>query len=144
MEALRIVIVHPLNVEDNWPIVEPYILAAIGIEAQPCDLEYIKRQALTGNARIWIVQRNFNIEAVLVTETVFYGGKKTLVIRWASGKGKLMLCKDIMDSVETYAYHEGYERLEAWGSKGWERILQPLGFRHEFTIVGKFLAKRMH
>jgi hypothetical protein len=143
MENFCLTIVHPHNVEAMWPEVGPWILQAVGEQCDTTDALYIKEQCIRGNATIFIVHKDERIEAVLVTEAAFYGGKRTLVLRWLSGS-KRHAWLEFIHYVEDYAFTHGFERLELWGRKAWEREMRPYGFAHEYTVLGKFLTKRVH
>lgn len=143
LEELHLELVHPANVEDIWPVVGPWILNAVGPLADASDVAQIKNQAVCGNSNIIILRKNRNIELVLVTEACFYGGRKTLVLRWMSGKMENHYLSWIF-MLENYALKAGFERLEVWGRKGWERKLKPYGLAHEYTVLGKHLPQRAH
>ena len=142
MEQIHLDIVHPLAVEENWTIVAPYILQAVGEEVDKTDVEYIKAAAQRGVAQIWVIHRAKHIEAVLVTETAFYGGRRTLVLRWLAGV-EVEEWLDLLSYVEDWAYANQYERIEVWGRKGWEKVLRTQQYLHQFTVLGKPLARRL-
>lgn len=143
METLQLNLVGSHSIEDNWSAVGPWIIQAMGEGADAWDVNYIKQQATIGNAQIFVLSRYEIIEAVLVTESAFYGGRKTLVLRWFSGRLEDSWLKWIF-MLEDYALKSGYERLEVWGRKGWERKLRDYGFGHEFAVLGKHITKRAH
>jgi len=143
VEELQLNIVWPHQVEALWPQIGPWVVLAIGEAADHSDVEFIKRQCVCGNAVPFVLSRNNSIEVVLICETAFYGGRKTLVLRWLCGKERHnWLC--YIHLVEDYAYANNFERLELWGRKAWERELKGYGFAHEFTVLGKYVTKRVH
>lgn len=143
MENLQLDQIHPLQIENVWGEIGPWILQAVGEGYDVADANYIKETAQRGASIIWVVHVQNKIEAVLVTEQAFYGGKRTLVLRWFTGRGvKDML--HLYNLIEDWAFKNGYEYIEAWGHRGWEKVLKPYGFTHQFTVVGKPIMKRMH
>jgi hypothetical protein len=142
MEEVRVTVLLPMDIELHWLTVAPWIVQAVGEGVDDTDMKYIKQQALAGAAQIWVVRKK-DIEAVLVTEAAFYGGRRTLILRWLCGK-RIDEWAAILEAVELWAYENQFERVEAWGRKGWEKVLRPLQYTHEFTVLGKSLARRMH
>jgi hypothetical protein len=143
VEEVLLTIIHPSNVLDNWGAVAPWILQAVGDGVDASDVIYIQQQAMSGSAQIWVAEKAHKIEAVLVTEVAFYGGQKTLVLRWLAGHASEDWI-DYLDYLENWAATNGYHRVEAWGRKGFEKVLRPYGYRHEFTVIGKPLARRLN
>jgi hypothetical protein len=142
MEKIQLKILDPIDIANYWATVGPWILTAVGEGVDDTDVNYIRSQALAGAAQIWIVSRK-DIEAVLVTEAAFYGGRRTLVLRWLCGT-LVEAWEDILTALEEWAYHNHFEYIEAWGRKGWDKVLRPMGYSHQFTIVGKTLIRRFH
>ena len=138
-------VVSTQNVEAHWPRVSPWILQAIGPEADSSDLEYIKELAKRGIAHIWIGHRGAKekIEMVLVTETLFYGPKKTLVLRWLSGSDIQADLEDL-GLIEMWAKQNGYTDIEVWGRKGWERWMKPHGYHYERTVLKRVIDRELH
>lgn len=143
MEEICLTLIPPYQVETSWPVLGPWIVQAVGEDADASDVTYIKHQAETGQATIMALTINGVVGVVLVCESALFGGKKTLVLRWLSG-AKINDWLKYYSYVEEHAFQHGYERIEVWGRKGWEKQLRPYGFWHEFTVLGKFVTKRVH
>jgi len=130
------ILIAPCNVEAHWPSVCPWIAQAVGPEVETRDLEHIKSLAVRGLAQIWVSHtQDDKIEMVLVTETVFYGERRTLVLQWLSGENHEGWMQDI-GLLEDWAKKQGYHRIEiAAVRRGWERLLKPHGYHYAHTVL---------
>jgi hypothetical protein len=43
--------------------------------------------------------------------------------------------------LETWAKARGFEMIEFWGRKGWDRLMRPYGYKETFRIVQKRLSE---
>lgn len=137
-------LVHPNNVEGVWHLVAPWIAHAIGDSDTWGDLPKIKEMAKDGIARIWVGKNEKEeIDIVLVTETWFFDGRKTLVLRWLCGKDRENWFQDL-DLVEAWAISNGYHTMHVWGRPGWKKVMKPLAYKHEFTVLSKPLIRGLH
>ena len=137
-------IISPKSVDAIWPFVCPWILQAIGEEDTWRDVDQIKENCRTGGARLIVKKDAYNkIVGVLVTESWIQDGKKILVLRWMSGKCVDEWIED-QDLFEGLAFSNGFQGIQIWGRPAWVKKLKPLGFTHEFTVVGKPLMRGLH
>lgn len=139
------VLVSPLNVENYWTTVAPWIAQAIGGEDPAEDLAIVKYKACNNIAQIWLgkTPKEEKLDLVFVTEGMVLEEIPTLVIRWLTA-ADLDQCFLDFGLVERWALHNGYKRIQVWGRRGWERKLKPLGFTHGFTVMNKFLEQGLH
>lgn len=144
---LDYLLLHPASVEEAWPLVGPWVVQAIGNDADVTDVEYIKAQAQRGNCQLWIGYKDKlcaeTIEVVLICEAAFYCNLKTLVLRWLSGKNMDNWIEHL-PVLENWASANGFLRMEVWGRFGWKHVLKPHGYRHGFTQLYKFLPRSIH
>lgn len=138
-------LVAPIYVSQHWPSVEPWIAKAIGRGDPEEDLTIIKHKAMNGVAQIWIGTKPMTelVEFVMVTEGMMLDDVPTLVIRWLT-TDNFSDCALDFHLLETWALENGYKRLQAWGRRGWEKKLRPLGFAHNFTVMDKFIIGGVH
>lgn len=141
------VIVAPANVEFHWPKVAPWIAQAISAEPemQQEDLEVIKQNCLRGTSQIWIGHdERGDIELVCVTELHMLGKELTCVVRWLSGINVDNWTTELDTYIEHWAKERGCLKLQIWGRRGWQRALKPLGYIHEFTVIGRRIDREVH
>lgn len=133
-------LINPYNVADNWNMVEPFIKDAIVNQDDVVDLDYIRNRAMQGSCQIWVGQNPVTneIDLVLVSESIHSNGKNVLILRWASGKNMDEWFFDI-GLLENWAKEKGFDEIEVWGRRGWERKLRPLGYTHRFTVISRNL-----
>ena len=133
------------NVDLYWDALAPWIGEAVGVPDPAADLEVIKSKALSGVAQIWVGKspKTGVIDIVLVTEGMVLDNIPTLVIRWLTAVD-LNDCMIDFALIENWAHTQGFQRLQVWGRRGWERKLRPLGFVHNFTVLDKFISQGLH
>jgi hypothetical protein len=138
-------LVNPFNVEEHWPRVAPWLTLALGPYETWIDLSFIKEKAKAGFAQIWIGHKpqSSEIDLVLITESMTIDEKSTLVVRWAAGKDMDEWFGDL-GLLEAWAKANGFYKIQVWGRRGWERKLRPLGYTHEFSVVGRLLDRGVH
>lgn len=136
--------IHASNVEQVWHLVAPYIAQAIGDSDTWSDLDAIKQKAKNGYATVWIGRdQEKQIDVVFVTEPWILDGRKALVIRWLCGKNLKEWLPDL-EYLEDWAMANGFQAMQVWGRPGWVRVLKPLGYKHEFTVLSKPLIRGLN
>lgn len=137
------------NVDYHWKDVAPFVMRALErisvYEEAIDDLNIIRQKAMTGLVQIW-TGRNPNteeLELVLITEGVMFGTKPILVCRWASGENVEEMLPDF-GILEAWAKEKGFHKVQIWGRKGWEKLFRPLGYTHEFTVIGRIIDRGIH
>lgn len=138
-------IVHPNRVESVWGLVAPMLKTSLSPFTAEVQLQEIKRKAVAGAAVLIIGQKpnEAEIDMVMVTEDCIMEGEKVLVVHWLAGHDLMEWLCDI-EVLKNIARDCGFDKLQVWGRKGWERALEPYGFRHEFTVLSVSLKSGVH
>jgi len=131
-------ILHPTNIEQAWPAIEPWLRDAVDDTTAEVDLAQIKQDARAGASLVIVGYdpKSLEMDLALVCECRRLGGMLTLVIMWAAGKNMRDWIHDI-SIIENIARDRGFVQLQIWGRKGFEKMLKSEGYRHEFTVIGK-------
>lgn len=133
----------PNNVDQHWLVLAPWVAKAVGTDNPWDDVEAIRQKATRGIAQVWMSEVNGELDMVLVTEGMMLEGIPTLVLRWMTAL-RFEDCAQDFGLLENWAFKAGYQRLQVWGRKGWEKKLRPLGFAHNFTVMDKFITRGLH
>lgn len=139
-----ILIIHPTNVEDVWGELGPWVIQAMNDGVEIAEVEEIKESCKHGSRQLIVVGDGVHtIELVLVTETFFYAGRKTMAIIYGSGR----LGQDWSNwlaKLENYVAGLGFERIQVRGRLGWLRKLKPEGYELEHVLLSKSLLRGLN
>ncbi len=138
-------IVNPQAVERMWPLVADMLKTAFTPFTAEQQLAEVKRRAIAGAAVLIVGQKpnSSEIDMVLVAEDCIIDEAKVMIVHWLAGHDIMEWLCDV-ELLKSIARDCGYDRLQVWGRKGWEKALMPYGFRHEFTVLSVPLKVGVH
>lgn len=122
MDETLVSLIAPGDVSHFWPHVSDFLE-----KAQPHSegelttedfLEFLK----LADMQLWVAVRQKKVIAAMVTQIIPYPRKKVLRII-AIGGADMDRWFRFLPKVEEFALTVGCESLEAWGRKGWKKIL---------------------
>lgn len=120
---------------EAWPKVEGYLDRAIKRSKNPAfDTEDLKELCLKKDMILWVVVREAEIIAALLTEIIKMPKKKLLSIPWIGGKFMRAWTKPMLAMLENYAKHFKCNALTGSEREGWCRVA---GFKPLTTIFVK-------
>lgn len=107
------------------------------------DLKDVMRRLKEGSAVLWIVEKDYQIKGIVITEVIIYPQCKALNI-WLVAGEDIKEWQDCFASLEMYARHHNCKFVETTCRLGLKHVLKHLGLR-DFRIVGiKELDTRTH
>ena len=122
-QSCRVALIFPEDIEVVWPHVKDHIArssARAEGELTPDDfLEFL----VTGQMHLWVAIENKAIIAAMVTQVIVYPQKRVLRIVAIGGEG-MERWWQFFPLLENFAVSLGCSSLEAWGRKGWTKILK--------------------
>lgn len=125
------------EVPEAWPVVEGWIAQALAhsIVFAPAD---IHDYCLHRQMDLWLVEGD-EPKACVVTR-VDHGPQATILMVMIVGGRDMDDWIDLEAGLYDYAMSRGCVAIEAWGRRGWQRVLKPRGWEPMFTIYRKVLA----
>ena len=94
-----------------------------------------------GEMQLWIAVEDKEVIASMVTQVITYHSKKTLRVIAIAG-GEIKRWFHFMTQLEEFAILMGCSSLEAWGRKGWKKILTD--WKDSYVVYTKELDRRLH
>ena len=121
-------------VDGVWDQVSANIAEALRYDSGRFDLEDVREAIRAERAQLWLAFRNAGWIATVVTEVQRYPQKSVLRFWCLEGSGvKENLALERV--FEPFARRCDCDQLEIIGRAGWERILRPMGYRRQSTVL---------
>lgn len=134
-----LVCVDPSKIGEMWPHVAPLLRSAFTRTgfALFSDLE---RDALNGNALVWLAWNGASIEAAAATalHPTDAGLVCTVLACGGADDADMKNWLPLLSKIEQFAKDEGCVRSRVVGRKGWTRALD--GYREKHVVLEKELA----
>ena len=129
------------DVESLWPILEPYIRAAIVRGDAAIDPEAVLQKALIGQRMLWSVMQGDALLGVACSG-VRHGQKgPTAYVEFVAGQMLHIWMDDALSAFEGHARAAGMAVVETDESRmGWLPALQAKGYRPVRVVMQKVLA----
>ena len=122
-QSCRVALILPEDVEVVWPHVENHIeRSAARAEGELTPADYLAF-LINGQMHLWVAIEDKNVIAAMVTQVIVYPRKRVLRIIAIGGEG-MERWKQFFPMLENFAASLNCTSLEAWGRKGWKKILK--------------------
>ena len=137
----KIALVTSDDVHVVWDSILPYIEEVVSHSQGEASSEHYYEELTSGNMQLWVSIEGKEVLACMVTQIAPYPNKRVLRIL-ALGGVEMEKWIQFLPDIEHWAMGIGCTALEAWGRKGWLRILQD--WKCSYHILTKDLKGRMH
>jgi hypothetical protein len=121
-----------------WNQVVPMLESALTRSDGEYFLQDIYALLMYHKMQLWVVADEVEIKTCIVTEFRHFPQKKICYIVLSAGEG-LSQWAHLMQELEQWAYDEGADLIRAYGLKGWEAVVKPLGYSTQQLIYCKEL-----
>lgn len=130
--------VTPDLVDDAWPSVKGLIASAVE-RGGDYTAEDIRKGCLENRYQIWLVAGPSDvIAAVVVTAILEMPLRKVCQIKIATGLEREEWQSMIVE-IERWAKDNGCSAMKPIARKGWQRVLEPMGYRMTHVVLEKDL-----
>ena len=139
--SCRVGVVHPSEIPKIWNEVLPQIERCVPHSEGEMTPEDFYIALIEAEMQLWIAVEEDEVIASMVTQVITYPSKKVLRVIAIAGReiGKWF---HFQPDLEEFAILMGCSSLEAWGRKGWKRILSD--WKDSYVVYTKDLKHRMH
>jgi hypothetical protein len=137
----RIALVSPDDVHVIWPSILEYVEEVVSHSQGEMTSENFYEELTNGSMQLWVSIEGKEVLACMITQIAPYPNKQVLRII-ALGGVEMDKWIQFLPDIEHWAMGIGCTALEAWGRKGWLRILQD--WKCSYHILTKDLTARMH
>lgn len=127
---------------DAWIVVREMIDSAAD-QAWGYRAGDVLSKLLMGEATLWIIEKDLEVKAAIVTEFVQYPRSKALSI-WMLGGAEFRYWRDCIASLESYAKANNCDFITGMGRPGLMKLIGDLGFKKMLVTGILPLDKRMH
>ena len=137
----RIALVSPEDVSVVWPSILEYVEEVVSHSQGEATSDHYYEELTSGTMQLWVSIEGKEVLACMITQIAPYPNKQVLRII-ALGGVEMDKWIHFLPDIEHWAMNIGCTALEAWGRKGWLRILQD--WKCSYHILTKDLTSRMH
>jgi len=122
LESTLVSLVSPDEITGLWPHVSDLLEKAQPHSEGEISTEDFFSFLVSGQMHLWVAIEKKQVIAAMVTQVIPYPQKKVLRIIAIGGSG-MDRWFSFLPRVEEFALNLGCDSLEAWGRKGWKKIL---------------------
>jgi hypothetical protein len=140
-QSCRIGLVHPEEVERIWDKVSLQVERCVPHSEGEMSSEDFYIALVDAEMQLWIAVEEEEVIASMITQVITYPSKNTLRVIAIAG-GDMDKWFHFMPQLEEFAILMSCSSLEAWGRKGWKRILSD--WKDSYVVYTKDLKHRMH
>lgn len=128
-----------------WPDAEEYLVHAVDDIDKEEFLRNLKAKVFAGMNTLWMIEDEDGQPLAYAVTVIFTpdGITKSIQIYMATGEDLDMFTSQI-DQFTVWCIKRGVDFIEVVGRKGWEKVLRPLGFSHNYTSLLKRISEELH
>ncbi len=139
--SCKVGVVHPDEVPKLWKKVLPQIERCVPHSEGEMEAPDFYVALVDGEMQLWIAVEDEEVIASMVTQIVPYPAKKVLRVIAIAGED-MDKWFHFQPDLEEFAILMGCSSLEAWGRKGWKKILKD--WKDSYVVYTKELDRRLH
>jgi len=137
----RAVLVGIDEIESIWHHVQPLLEKSAPHSEGEMEAEDMFPILLSGEMQLWVAIENKEIIAAMVSQIISYPRKKVMRIISIGGSDMEKWMPNF-PIFENWALNLGCTSIEAWGRKGWLRVLDD--WKCSYHIITKDIKHRIH
>jgi len=123
-----------------WDVVAPLLAPAVARSRGRMSVDALRALVEAQDAQLWVAREGDGILGAWTTRIVTYhAGAKVCEIVFCGGSAIERWMIPGLNMLEAWAKAQGCDRMEAIGRHGWERMLEPYGYRREYIVLEKEL-----
>lgn len=133
----------PLEAQFFWPEAEPFLRPAVHHTDPEAYLQLIHSRIVGAVNQLWRISDEEGISKGYAVTELYTAGHQ-VIAQIHMGAGKLEDFLEQLDSFEYWAREQGAQTIQIIGRKGWEKIMKPFGFNHDYTSLTKRVNLEFH
>lgn len=104
-------------------------------------IESLFEEALGSRIQVWVLCYDDGVKCVFFSRVVETRerdeeiGRRTMVIFWMWGVGAIENIRVLAPAIERFARYAKCSKVSVIGRKGWKRVLERWGFKHEAIVM---------
>lgn len=129
-----------------WPVAEECLRAAVSQTEENPDayMRQLQAKIFSGIHTLWAIEDNGEPAAYAVTALYTGDGIINIAqIYLAQGKALELFLQQWNQFVAWALRHDAH-CVEVIGRKGWEKVLKPYGFKHNYTSLLRQITEELH
>jgi|TARA_R110000824_G_scaffold85026_2_gene211570 hypothetical protein len=139
LDEIVVSVIAPDEVNGLWPHVSDLLEKAQPHSEGEISTEDFFSLLVSGQMHLWVAIEKKQVIAAMVTQVISYPQKKVLRVI-AIGGSAMNRWFSFLPRLEEFALNLGCDSLEAWGRKGWKKILTD--WSDSYIVYTKKLRKQ--
>jgi len=129
-----------------WPRAEVHLRQAISNTEDDPDtfMRQLQAKVFSGIHTLWVMEDGDKPLAYAVTVLYSSDGIIRIAQIYMAQGEDLEIFLGKMDEFIVWAIKHDADYIEVMGRKGWERVLRPYGFRHNYTSLVRRIKEELH
>lgn len=137
--------IEEIAVYEAWPEAEEYLRKAIDSEDNDKYVTQLKARIFGNMSQLWQVKDpDTGAKAYAVTSLNTNDGLVITAQIYIAAADDLESFVEHMDQFMSWALRHNASFIEIIGRKGWEKVLRPHGFTHNYTSLLKRITEELH
>ncbi len=128
----------------HWKEAEAFLREAIDRDDQDGYLLSMQARVFAGVNSLWQITEDSKTVGYAVTVVYTVTGLDRVVQIYLAGGDSLESFLEQFDYFVAWALKRDINFIEVQGRKGWEKVLRPLGFRHNYTSLLRRIDERLN
>ena len=116
-----------------WGKIESFVNDAVEATEGRNTAEDLYQMASNADNTLWIAYDESEFKGFVLTSINTYPYRKILAMNFCGGKEFNSWKTPIIDTLKRFAKDVGCDSIEAYGRKGWEKILKEEGYKSKFV-----------
>ena len=130
---IEVSIVPAEYVNTCWEKIELFVNDAVEATEGRNTVEDLYQMANNAENTLWIAYDESEFKGFVLTSINTYPHRKILAMNFCGGKEFSSWKTPIIDTLKRFAKELGCDSIEAYGRKGWEKILKEEGYKSKIV-----------
>ena len=133
-----------IDVQHYWPEAETWLRRAVRGADPESYMKNVQATLFAGINTLWRIEDEGELTAYCVTNLYTVDGLNKIAQLHMMTAENVEDILPLLDYFNVWAKSKGADWMEVIGRKGWERMLKPYGFNHEYTSLMKRVMTEIH
>jgi len=120
-------------VDECWSKIEPFVIEAVEATEGRYLVSELYEMAKDSKNNLWVSFDDHEYKGFVLTSVNKYPQRKILAMNFCGGKDFKDWKTPIIDTLKQFARDYECDSIEAYGRKGWSKILKDEGYKSKFV-----------
>jgi len=132
---INIEAIKPQDIQQKWPVIEPFVSKALEYSLNEHNSEDLKKKMINGEYLLLGFYEGDKILSIVSAELLTYPRKKIVNIVTAAGSSMEKWLDEWWRAIKILAKEQGAQEITVSGRSGWLKALKKYGFKQQYTVL---------